>query len=81
MPNFTIDELDFNTEDLSDDGKRRIAQIEWIDSQISQLYWAACAVLMFAIVFREKYSRILPSPRSGPTRCCIAVRGILPVGS
>ena len=36
MPNFTIDELDFNTEDLSDDGKRRIAQIEWIDSQISQ---------------------------------------------
>ncbi|MDA8577529.1 hypothetical protein N9L08_01090 [Rhodobacteraceae bacterium] len=36
MPNFTIDELDFNTEDLSDDGKLRIAQIEWIDSQISQ---------------------------------------------
>ena len=36
MPNFTIDELDFNTEDLSDDGKRRIAQIEWIDAQISQ---------------------------------------------
>ena len=36
MPNITIDELDFNTEDLSDDGKRRIAQIEWIDSQISQ---------------------------------------------
>ena len=36
MPNFTINELDFNTEDLSDDGKRRIAQIEWIDSQISQ---------------------------------------------
>ena len=36
MPNFTIDELEFNTEDLSDDGKLRIAQIEWIDSQISQ---------------------------------------------
>ena len=36
MPNFTIDELEFNTEDLSDDGKLRIAQIAWIDSQISQ---------------------------------------------
>tara|TARA_Y200000002_G_scaffold348278_1_gene324098 strand:- start:190 stop:378 length:189 start_codon:yes stop_codon:yes gene_type:complete len=38
MPNITIDELDFNTEDLSDDGKLRIAQIEWIDSQISQKF-------------------------------------------
>ena len=36
MPKFTLDELEFNTEDLSDDGKFRIAQIEWIDSQISQ---------------------------------------------
>ena len=36
MPKITIDDLDFNTEDLSDDGKLRIAQIEWIDSQISQ---------------------------------------------
>ena len=36
MPKITIDDLDFNTEDLSDDGKRRITQIEWIDSQISQ---------------------------------------------
>ena len=36
MPKFTLDELEFNTEDLSDDGKIRIAQIEWIDSQISQ---------------------------------------------
>ena len=36
MPKITIDGLDFNTEDLSEDGKLRIAQIEWIDSQISQ---------------------------------------------
>ena len=36
MPKITIDDLDFNTEDLSEDGKRRIAQIEWIDSQVSQ---------------------------------------------
>ena len=36
MPKITIDDLDFNTEDLSEDGKLRIAQIEWIDSQISQ---------------------------------------------
>jgi|TARA_B100001093_G_scaffold443954_1_gene446625 hypothetical protein len=36
MPKITIDDLDFNTEDLSDDGKLRITQIEWIDSQISQ---------------------------------------------
>lgn len=35
MPKITIDDLDFNTEDLSDDGNLRIAQIEWIDSQIS----------------------------------------------
>ena len=38
MPKITIDDLDFNTEDLSDDGKLRIAQIEWIDSQISQKF-------------------------------------------
>ena len=31
MPKITIDDLDFNTEDLSEDGKLRIAQIEWID--------------------------------------------------
>ena len=36
MPKITMDDLDFNTEDLSDDGKLRITQIEWIDSQISQ---------------------------------------------
>ena len=36
MPKLTIDELEFNTEDLSDDGKVRIAEIEWIDLQISQ---------------------------------------------
>ena len=36
MPKITIDDLDFNTEDLSGDGKLRITQIEWIDSQISQ---------------------------------------------
>ena len=36
MPKITIDGLDFNTEDLSEDGKLRIAQIEWIDSKISQ---------------------------------------------
>jgi hypothetical protein len=36
MPKITIDDLDFNTEDLSEDGKLRIAQIEWIDSQVSQ---------------------------------------------
>ena len=36
MPKITIDDLDFNTEDLSEEGKLRIAQIEWIDSQISQ---------------------------------------------
>ena len=36
MPKITIDDLDFNTEDLSEDGKLRIAHIEWIDSQISQ---------------------------------------------
>ena len=36
MPKITIDDLDFNTEDLSEDGKLRIAQIEWVDSQISQ---------------------------------------------
>ena len=36
MPKLTIDELEFNTEDLSDDGKLRIAEIEWIDLQVSQ---------------------------------------------
>ena len=36
MPKITIDGLDFNTEDLSEDGKLRIAQIELIDSKISQ---------------------------------------------
>ena len=36
MPKIMIDDLDFNTEDLSEDGKLRIAQIEWIDLQISQ---------------------------------------------
>lgn len=36
MPKITIDDLDFNTEDLSEDGKLRISHIEWIDSQISQ---------------------------------------------
>jgi len=36
MPKLTIDELEFNTEDLSDDGKVRIAEIEWIDLQVSQ---------------------------------------------
>lgn len=35
MPKITIDDLDFNTEDLSDDGNLRLAQIKWIDSQIS----------------------------------------------
>ena len=36
MPKIMIDDLDCNTEDLSEDGKLRIAQIEWIDLQISQ---------------------------------------------
>ena len=36
MPKITIDDLYFNTEDLSEEGKLRVAQIEWIVSQISQ---------------------------------------------
>lgn len=37
MPKISIDGLDFNTEDLSDNGKAQLASLEFLQAQMSKL--------------------------------------------
>ena len=37
MPKFTLDELEFNTEDLSDNGKAQFASLQFLEVQMKKL--------------------------------------------
>ena len=37
MPKFTIDDLEYNTEDLSDNGKAQLASLQFLDVQMKKL--------------------------------------------
>ena len=37
MPKITIDEIEYNTEDLTDNGKAQLVNIQFVDAQIQQL--------------------------------------------
>ena len=37
MPKITIDDIEYNTEDLSDNAKAQLANIQFVDTQLQQL--------------------------------------------
>lgn len=37
MPKITIDEIEYNTEDLSDNGKAQLASLQFLEVQMSKL--------------------------------------------
>lgn len=37
MPKITIDEIEYNTEDLSDNGKAQLASLQFLDAQMTKL--------------------------------------------
>ena len=37
MPKITIDEVEYNTEDLSDNGKAQLASLQFLEVQMSKL--------------------------------------------
>lgn len=37
MPKITIDEMEYNTEDLSDNGKAQLASLQFLETQMSKL--------------------------------------------
>ena len=37
MPKITVDNVEFNTEDLTDNGKSQVASLQFVDAQIKKL--------------------------------------------
>ncbi len=37
MPKITVDEIDYNTEDLSDNGKAQLASLQFLEVQMNRL--------------------------------------------
>ena len=37
MPKITIDDVDYNTEDLSDNGKAQLASLQFLEQQMAKL--------------------------------------------
>ena len=37
MPKITIDDVEFNSEDLSDNGKAQLASLQFVDAQMKKL--------------------------------------------
>ncbi len=37
MPKITVDGIDYNTEDLSDNGKAQLASLQFLEAQMSKL--------------------------------------------
>lgn len=37
MPKFTVDGIDYNTEDLSDDGKAQLASLQFLEFQMRKI--------------------------------------------
>ena len=37
MPKITVDNIDYNTEDLSDNGKAQLASLQFLETQLSKL--------------------------------------------
>tara|TARA_B110000003_G_C16224384_1_gene368665 strand:- start:25 stop:210 length:186 start_codon:yes stop_codon:yes gene_type:complete len=37
MPKFTLDEIEYNTEDLSDNGKAQLASLQFLEVQMQKL--------------------------------------------
>ena len=37
MPKITIDDIEYNSEDLSDNGKAQLASLQFLDAQMNQL--------------------------------------------
>ena len=38
MPKITLDDLEFNTEDLSENGKRQVASLQFLESQLRKIH-------------------------------------------
>ena len=49
MPMFTIDDVEYNTEDLSDNGKAQLASLQFLEVQMSRLKNELCSKLANAI--------------------------------
>ena len=37
MPKITVDDMEYNTEDLSDNGKAQLASLQFLEAQMSKL--------------------------------------------
>ena len=37
MPKITVDEIEYNTEDLSDNGKAQLASLQFLETQLAKL--------------------------------------------
>tara|TARA_B100001057_G_C22142246_1_gene678722 strand:- start:337 stop:522 length:186 start_codon:yes stop_codon:yes gene_type:complete len=37
MPKITVDEIEYNTEDLSDNGKAQLASLQFLEAQMNRL--------------------------------------------
>jgi hypothetical protein len=37
MPKITVDDIEYNTEDLSDNGKAQLASLQFLETQLSKL--------------------------------------------
>lgn len=37
MPKITVDDIDYNTEDLSDNGKAQLASLQFLEAQMNKL--------------------------------------------
>ena len=37
MPKFTVDDIEYNTEDLSDNGKAQLASLQFLEVQMNKL--------------------------------------------
>ncbi len=57
MPKITVDDIEYNTEDLSDNGKAQLASLQFLEAQMNKLK-AEVAVYETA---RNSYSALLKS--------------------
>jgi cell division protein FtsB len=60
MPKITVDEIEYNTEDLSDNGKAQLASLQFLEAQMNKLN-AEIAVYETA---RNSYMSVLKSELS-----------------
>ena len=62
MPKITVDDIDYNTEDLTDNGKAQLASLQFLEAQMGKLK-AEIAVYTTA---RNVYSQALKASLTSP---------------